>query len=88
MTDNTKHSVSAASLAESATADASHPPAASSAVAHLIIATHRTIAEAHAHGRKAVTLRDTLIAQLHFAIARRLARLAWRFAMRGKGRVS
>lgn len=72
---------------ERATAETSHPPALS-AVAQLITASNRVIAEAHEHGRKAVTLKDTLIARLHFAIARRLARLAWSFAMRGKGRVS
>lgn len=70
-------------------------PAASSslhpqheAVGHLITATHKLIASAHEHGRKAVRLRDHLIARVLFAAARRLARLAWRCAAAGKRRVS
>ena len=57
-------------------------------VADLVTAAHRTIADAHEHGRKRVTLIDLWISRLHFAVARRLARLAWKFAMKGKGRVS
>ena len=72
---------------DSATASDTSPPPAVEAVAHLIIATHRQIASAHEHGRKAVGLRDTLIARFHFAVASRLARLAWRFATAGKRRL-
>ncbi|MEY4377880.1 MAG: hypothetical protein RJB26_2430 [Pseudomonadota bacterium] len=73
---------------ESATADDTSPPPAASAVAHLIASTHKQIASAHEHGRKAVGLRDVLIARMQFAIARRLARLAWSFAAAGKRRVA
>jgi len=87
MTNNT-NSVSGTPLPpESPTSDINHPPAMSD-VGRLITATNRVIASAHQHGRKAVALRDHLIARMHFAIARRLARLAWRFAVAGKRRVS
>ena len=72
--------------AGSATGDASHPPA-SSPVAQLITATNRTIAAAHQHGRKRVTLVDHFISQAQFAVARRLARWAWRVAEAGRRRV-
>lgn len=86
MTDNS-NSVSGASLQpERDTASASHPPA-SEAVSHLITATHRVISDAHQHGRKRVSTADWMLARLHFAVARRLARLAYSFAVRGKGRL-
>ena len=69
-----------------ATVNASSP--AASTVASLITATNRTIADAHEHGRKSVRWRDLVIARAHFAIARRLARLAWRFAAAGKRRMT
>lgn len=72
---------------ESDTSAVINPPAAAD-VSHLITAAHRVIASAHQHGRKAVALRDHLIARFHFAVARRLARLAWRFAVAGKRRGS
>ena len=71
---------------ERAAADLPASPA--TAVAHLISSTNRLIASAHEHGRKAVRLRDHLIARFQFACARGLARLAWRFAAAGKRRVS
>lgn len=70
---------------DSAAADLPNSP---SAVAHLITQTNKLIASAHEHGRKAVRLRDHLIARVLFAVARRLARLAWRVAAAGKRRVS
>lgn len=76
------------SLPESATADTHSTPPAMSAVAQHITATHRAIADAHEHGRKRTTLIDLWISRLHFAVARRLARWAWKFAVMGKRRVS
>lgn len=70
-----------------ATAGGSVSPAAS-AVASEITAANKMIASAFEHGRKAVTLRDHLIAQAHFAVARRLARWAWRIAAAGKRRIT
>lgn len=84
MTDNS-NPVSGSSLPERATVS-DHPPA-SEAVAHLITATHRVIADAHVHGRRRVSSTDWMLARLHFAVARRLARWAYGFAVRGKGRL-
>jgi len=85
---NTNDSVSGASLpAGSVTADDQANPPASSAVAHLITATNRTIADAHEHGRKRPAFKDVLIARALFAVARRLARWAWRVAETGRRRV-
>lgn len=75
-------------LPDHATADSNPPSLPLSAVASLIVATNRTIASAFAHGRRAVRLRDVLLARLLFAIARRLARLAWRVAQAGKRRMT
>lgn len=72
--------------ADSATTSISTPPAAE-AVAHTIQAAHRVIADAHQHGRKRVSTFDWMLARLHFAVARRLARWAYGFAVRGKGRL-
>lgn len=83
----TSHSSSAASLqAESDTSTVSHPPAAVD-VSHTIQAAHRVIADAHQHGRKRVGTFDWILARMHFAVARRLARWAYGFAVRGKGRL-
>lgn len=86
MVTNPNSSSAAPLQAESPTASVSHPPAAE-AVGHLITATNRVIADAHVHGRRRVTTADWLMSRLHFAIARRLARLAYGFAIRGKGRM-
>lgn len=69
-------------------ATAGNPPSLPPAVATLIVATNKTIASAFQHGRRAVRLRDVLIARVLFAIARRLARLAWRVAQAGKRRMT
>lgn len=71
---------------ESDTASVINPPAAE-AVSHAIQAAHRVIADAHQHGRKRVSTFDWMLARLHFAVARRLARWAYGFAVRGKGRL-
>jgi len=81
--------VSGVGAPERATAsDASPPPVGPEAVAQQITATNRVIASAHEHGRKAARLRDVLLARLCFAVARRLARMAYRFALAGKRRVA
>lgn len=71
---------------ESETASNINPPALE-AVSQLITASNRVIADAHQHGRKRVSTADWMLARFHFAVARRLARLAYSFAVRGKGRL-
>lgn len=69
-------------------ATAGPPQSPPPAVAALITATHREIAQGHQERRHRITLLDTLLARMWFALARRTARLAWRMAVAGKRRMT